>query len=54
MPFVLVAAFSFASPDFLMPFFSSVTGYALLALALAMQVAGVVLVRKALAVEGVA
>ena len=54
MPFVLVAAFSFASPDFLMPFFSSVTGYALLALALAMQVAGIVLVRRALSVEGVA
>lgn len=53
MPFVLVAAFSFASPDFLSPFFSSVTGYALLAVALAMQVAGIVLVRRALAVDGV-
>lgn len=53
MPFVLVAAFSLASPDFLAPFFSSMFGYALLALAIAMQVAGVVLVRRALAVEGV-
>ena len=54
MPFVLVAAFSLASPDFLMPFFSSPFGYALLTLAIVMQVAGVVLVRRALAVEGVA
>lgn len=53
MPFVLVAAFSLASPDFLAPFFSSAFGYALLALAIAMQVAGVLLVRRALAVEGV-
>lgn len=54
MPFLLVAAFSFASPDFLTPFFSSVTGYALLALALGMQVGGIVLVRRALSVDGVA
>lgn len=53
MPFVLVAAFSLASPDFLMPFFASPFGYALLAVAIIMQVAGVVLVRRALAVEGV-
>lgn len=53
MPFILVAAFSLASPDFLAPFFSSVAGYGLLALALIMQVAGVMLVRKALAVDGV-
>lgn len=53
MPFVLVAAFSLASPDFLMPFFSSVYGYALLALAIIMQVAGILLVRRALAVDGV-
>ena len=53
MPFVLVAAFSLASPDFLMPFFSSAFGYALLALAIIMQVVGIVLVRRALAVEGV-
>lgn len=53
MPFLLVCAFSLASPDFLMPFFQSVRGYALLALAIAMQVAGVLLVRRALSVEGV-
>lgn len=54
MPFILIAAFSLASPDFLMPFFSSPQGYALLLSALAMQAAGIVLVRRALAVEGVA
>lgn len=53
MPFVLVAAFSLASPDFLMPFFSSPFGYALLGVAIAMQALGIVLVRRALAVEGV-
>jgi tight adherence protein B len=54
MPFILVAAFSLASPDFLTPFFSSAPGYALLTLALVMQVAGIMLVRRALSVEGVA
>ena len=54
MPFILVAAFSLASPDFLSPFFSSVLGYALLALAIVMQVAGIVLVHRALSVDGVA
>ena len=53
MPFILVAAFSLASPDFLSPFFSSPAGYALLALAVIMQVAGIMLVRRALAVDGV-
>jgi tight adherence protein B len=53
MPFVLVAAFSLASPDFLSPFFASPAGYALLALALIMQAAGIVLVRRALSVDGV-
>lgn len=53
MPFILIAAFSLATPDFLMPFFSSPMGYALLSLAAIMQIAGIVLVRKALAVEGV-
>ena len=53
MPFVLVAAFSLVSPDFLMPFFASAFGYALLAVAIAMQVVGILLVRRALAVEGV-
>ena len=50
----MVAAFSLASPDFLSPFFSSAAGYALLALAIIMQVAGIMLVRRALAVDGVA
>ena len=53
MPFLLVAAFSLASPDFLLPFFSSVLGYALLGLALLMEVAGIVLVKRALNVDGV-
>jgi len=53
MPFILVALFSLASPDFLTPFFSSIFGYALLALAVIMQVAGVFLVNRALTVEGV-
>lgn len=53
MPFILVAMFSLASPDFLTPFFSSALGYAMLALAIIMQVAGVVLVNRALSVDGV-
>ena len=53
MPFILVAAFSLASPDFLTPFFSGPIGYGVLALAIVMQVAGIVLVRRALSVEGV-
>ena len=53
MPFILVAAFSLASPDFLSPFFSGPVGYGLLALAITMQVAGIVLVRRALSVDGV-
>ena len=53
MPFILVAAFSLASPDFLSPFFSGPVGYGLLALALSMQVAGIALVRRAVSVDGV-
>ena len=53
MPIILICAFSLVSPDFLMPFFTSPFGYALLALAVIMQVAGILLVRRALAVEGV-
>jgi len=53
MPLVLVAAFSLASPGFLSPFFESLAGIALLALAVLMQLAGIVLVKRALAVEGV-
>lgn len=53
MPFILVAAFSLASPDFLSPFFSGPVGYGLLSLAIVMQLAGIVLVRRALSVDGV-
>lgn len=51
MPFILVALFSLMSPDFLSPFFSSVLGMAVLALALMMQLAGVLIVRRMLKVE---
>lgn len=51
MPFVLVAIFSLVSDNFLAPFFASFTGVALLALALCMQAAGVLLVRRMLKVE---
>ncbi|MCI8424177.1 MAG: type II secretion system protein [Adlercreutzia sp.] len=48
MPFVLVALFSFMSPGFLDPFFASVPGMALLAVALLMQAAGVAAVHRML------
>lgn len=51
MPFVLVAFFSLVSESFLAPFFASIAGMVLLGLALAMQVAGVLLVRRMLKVE---
>ena len=51
MPLVLVLLFSLVSPGFLTPFFSSATGWALLVIALAMQVSGILLVRRALTVE---
>ncbi|WP_165046138.1 MULTISPECIES: type II secretion system F family protein [unclassified Adlercreutzia] len=51
MPFVLVALFSVMSDDFLTPFFSSAAGIMLLTLALSMQAAGIVLVRRMLSVE---
>ena len=50
MPFALVAVFSLVSEDFLAPFFASASGWALLALALGMQAAGVGMVRRVLAV----
>ncbi len=46
MPFVLIAFFSLASPGFLAPFFESPLGLLLLTVALAMQVAGVIAVRR--------
>lgn len=48
MPFILIALFSFLSPGFLDPFFRSVEGFALLGLAVFMQVAGILSVRKLL------
>ncbi|MCL2465080.1 MAG: type II secretion system F family protein [Micrococcales bacterium] len=48
MPFILVALFSFISPGFLAPFFSGPVGFLLLGLAVVMQVAGVLLVRRML------
>ncbi|WP_302962139.1 type II secretion system F family protein [uncultured Adlercreutzia sp.] len=52
MPFILVALFSLMSPGFLAPFVESVPGMVLLAMALAMQVAGIVAVRRLLDVDG--
>lgn len=51
MPFLLVALFSVMSEGFLSPFFESWAGFALLILALGMQAAGVLLVRRMLRVE---
>ena len=48
MPFFLLALFSFMSPGFLAPFFSSLIGAITFCLAVAMQVFGVLLVRKTL------
>ena len=51
MPFVLVALLSLMSPGYLDPFFESATGWALLGLALGLELAGVVAVRRMLHVE---
>ena len=51
LPFVLIAVFSLVSEGFLDPFFASPMGMALLAIALGMQAAGIVAVRRMLAVE---
>lgn len=51
MPFILVALFSFMSPGFLSPFFESLAGMALLAVALVMEAAGVLVVRRMLKVD---
>lgn len=51
MPIVLIALFSVVSEGFLEPFFSSAAGIALLLIAIAMQVAGVVAVRRMLSLE---
>ena len=51
MPFILIAVFSFVSPDFLMPFFSSLLGLAVFCVAMGMQAAGVLIVRRLLDVK---
>ncbi|HIS41087.1 MAG TPA: type II secretion system F family protein [Candidatus Aphodovivens avistercoris] len=51
MPLALVALFSLVSEGFLEPFFASPVGWALLALAVGMQVTGIFLVRRMLSVE---
>ncbi len=51
MPFVLIAVFSLISENFLAPFFESPLGLALLIVALALQIAGIVAVRRVLKVE---
>lgn len=52
MPFVLIAFFSLVSPNFMAPFFSSIAGYALLAGALLMEIAGIMLVKRSLLIGG--
>lgn len=51
LPFVLIALFSLVSEGFLQPFFASPLGWMLLAIAFAMQLGGILLVRRMLAVE---
>lgn len=51
MPLILIVMFSLVSEDFLAPFFSSFTGMCLLVAAVAMQIAGVLIVRRMLKVE---
>ena len=51
MPFVLVIVLSFLTEDFLAPFFSSALGLVLFFAALVMQGAGVLIVRRMLAVK---
>lgn len=48
MPFVLIAVFSLVSPGFLAPFFSSPLGAAVFCVAMGMQLAGVLIVRRLL------
>lgn len=51
MPFCLLAILSVISPGFLDPFFADVQGFTVFALAIAMQVLGVLMVRAMLKVE---
>lgn len=48
MPFLLLALFSFISPDFLSPLFTTPIGIAVFLVAMTMQFAGVVLIRRML------
>ena len=52
LPFALLALFSLISPGFMDPFFSGPAGYALFGIAIAMEIAGILLVHRALSVEG--
>lgn len=51
MPFALIAIFSLVSENFLAPFFESPLGIALFCVAIALQVAGILSVRRLLKVE---
>lgn len=51
MPFLLLGLFSFISPGFMDAFFESVSGVVLFMVALLMQAAGVVIIRRLLKVE---
>ena len=51
MPVILIALFSMISSDFLAPFFESFAGLAMLAIALTMQITGVLLARRMLKVS---
>lgn len=51
MPFLIIGIFSLISEGFLEPFFTSSLGIILFAIAIAMQVCGIMLVRKLLKVE---
>lgn len=51
LPFALISIFSIISPGFLVPFFSSFIGFLILLVAIVMQAAGIILVKKTLNVE---
>ena len=51
MPFLIIGIFSLISEGFLEPFFTSAAGIILLTVAIAMQAAGILAVRKLLKVE---
>ncbi len=51
LPFVLLALFSILSPNFLKPFFSSLLGCFVFCIALIMQAAGIIIVRKMLEIN---